>query len=210
MAGMVTHKDYTIMRPLVMDFSHDKKVFSINDQYMFGPAFLINPVTEYKARNRTVYLPSGSGWYHFQTGRYYEGGQNVQADAPYTEIPIFIKEGSIIPFGPDIQYTSERPADSVKLFIYTGRNAVFDLYEDEGDNYNYEKGFYSFITFRWEESNKLLIIEDRRGDFPDMLRNRVFEIVLIGKNRTAGFENAKPARTVFYSGEKIREKFEFK
>ncbi|MBN1398260.1 MAG: DUF4968 domain-containing protein [Bacteroidetes bacterium] len=209
LSGMVTHEDYTIMRPLVMDFGSDNKVFDINDQYMFGPAFLINPVTEYKARKRNIYLPSGSGWYHFQTGRYYEGGQNVQADAPYSEMPIFIKEGSIIPFGPDIQYTSEKPADTIKLFIYTGKNSGFNLYEDEGDNYNYEKGLYSIITFKWEESNKLLMVEDRRGDFPGMLKNRIFEIVLIGKNQSAGYENAKPVKAVFYSGEKIREKFDF-
>lgn len=210
LSGMVTHDDYTIMRALVMDFNYDKKVLNINDQYMFGPAFLVNPVTEYKARKRDVYLPSGTGWYNFRTGRYFKGGQIIQADALYNEMPIFVKEGSIIPFGPDIQYTSEKQADSIRLFIYTGRDAFFNLYEDEGDNYNYENGFCSSITFKWEDNKKILTIEDRKGEFPGMLKGRVFDVVLVGENQAAGIENAPSTVTVFYSGKKISEKIEIK
>jgi len=210
LSGMVTHDDYTIMRALVMDFNYDKNVLNINDQYMFGPAFLVNPITEYKARKRDVYLPSGTGWYNFRTGRYFKGGQIIQADAPYNEIPIFVKEGSIIPFGPDIQYTSEKQADSIRMFIYTGRDAFFNLYEDEGDNYNYENGFCSSITFKWEDNKKVLTIEDRKGEFLGMLKERIFDVVLVGKNQAAGIENAPSSMAILYSGKKINEKIEIK
>ncbi len=210
LAGMATHNDYTIMRALVMDFGYDKNVLNIDDQYMFGPAFLVNPVTEYKARKRAVYLPSGTGWFNLQSGRYFKGGQIIQADAPYTEMPIFIKEGSIIPFGPDLQYTSEKPADSIKLFIYTGRDALFNLYEDEGDNYNYEKGLYSFITLRWNDKEKILTIDDRKGEYPNMLKERIFSVVIVEKGRATGIENFQPVKTIIYSGRKKDEKFELK
>jgi alpha-D-xyloside xylohydrolase len=210
LSGMVTHNDYTIMRALVMDFGYDKNVLSINDQYMFGPAFLVNPVTEYKARKRAVYLPSGTNWYNLQSGRYFKGGQTIQADAPYTEMPIFVKEGSIIPFGSEIQYISEKPTDSIRLFIYTGRDALFNLYEDEGDNYNYEKGSYSFVKFSWNDNEKILTIGDRKGEFPGMLKERIFDVVLVGKNHTTGIENVRSNRTITYSGKKISEKFDLK
>ena len=179
LAGWVTNRNYTIMRGLVMDFGYDQNVLNIKDQFMFGPALLINPVTEYLARSRSVYLPSGTGWYDFRSGVYLKGGKTVQADAPYTDIPIFVKEGSIIPFGPDLQYTDEKPANPVRLMVYTGKNAHFTLYEDENTNYNYEKGMFSEIDISYNENAGLLTIGNRKGDFPGMLKTRTFEIVWI-------------------------------
>ena len=136
LAGQAWLNDYTIMRGLTMDFSLDTEVFDIADQYMFGPSLMVNPVTEYKARSRKVYLPSAYGWYDVRTGRHYAGGTVVEADAPYEWMPLFAREGSLIPTGPDIQYTGEKEADPLTLWVYAGADGAFELYEDEGDNYN--------------------------------------------------------------------------
>ena len=181
--GMVTHDDYTIMRALVMDFGSDSKVLNIGDQYMFGPALLVNPVTEYKARTRLVYLPAGNGWYDFRSGKYFEGGQTIQADAPYSVIPLFVKAGSIIPCGPEIQYATEKQADTLRLFVYTGADGNFRLYEDENVNNNYEKGAFSIIPIQYQEKDRTLIIGKRQSSFPGMLNVRTIEIIRIGKEK---------------------------
>jgi len=201
LTGMVTHQDYTIMRSLVMDFGNDKKVLEINDQFMFGPAFLVNPVTEYKARSRSLYLPDGIGWYDLRNGKYLKGGQIIQAHAPYTEIPVYIKAGSIIPCGPEIQYTTEKPADPIRLFVYTGSNGSFTLYEDENVNYNYEKGKFSKIPLSYNEKNKELTIGKRQGEFYGMLEKRTFEIVWISSQKPSGLEfQSKPDAVITYDG----------
>ncbi len=200
LAGMVTHNDYTIMRALVMDFGNDTNVLGINDQYMFGPALLINPVTEYKARTRQVYLP-GKGWYELRTGKYFAGGQTIQADAPYSDIPVYVREGSILPFGPDIQYTAQKPADPIRVYVYTGGDATFSLYEDEGVNYSYEQGAFSTIPLTYDEKDHTLTIGARNGAFPGMLHQRTFEIVWIGRLRPSGIDFSAPAdAVVHYSG----------
>ncbi len=204
LTGAVTHKDYTIMRALVMDFGNDKNVLNIGDQFMFGPALLINPVTEYKSRARTVYLPEGTGWYELKSGKYYEGGQNIEADAPYEDIPVFVKSGSIIPCGPAIQYTSEKPADPIRIIVFTGADAVFNLYEDEGVNYNYENSNYSNITFTYNDRTGILTITKRHGSFEGMLNNRVFEIIWIDQDRGSGLEfNSSPDAIVNYHGDEV-------
>lgn len=204
LTGMVTHKDYTIMRALIMDFGYDKNVLNISDQFMFGPSLLINPVTEYKARQRKVYLPAGYGWYDFHTGKFFDGGQTIIANAPYEDLPIFVKEGSIIPFGPEIQYSDEKPANPIRLYIYTGKDASFTLYEDENINYNYEKGLYSTIEFIYKESDKTLTIEKRSGSFPGMLKNRIFEIVYVSKEKPEIIDFQKdPDFKVNYNGKKV-------
>ncbi len=201
LTGMVTHQDYTIMRGLVMDFGYDKNVLNISDQFMFGPAFMVNPVTKYKSRSRAVYLPSGRGWYEFASGKYFAGGQTVQADAPYTEIPLYIKAGSIIPCGPEIQYTTEKPADPIRLFVYTGSDGSFTVYEDENVNYNYEKGLFSTIPMSYNENNHTLTIGKQQGNFPGMLKSRTFEIVFIGKQKPSGFDfQSKPDAQITYDG----------
>jgi alpha-D-xyloside xylohydrolase len=209
LSGMVTQKDYTIMRALVMDFGRDKKVFDIGDEFMFGPALLVNPVTEYKARTRKVYLPAGTGWYDLKSGRHFEGKQIVQADAPYTDIPVFVKEGSILPCGPDIQYTSQKSADPIRLFVYTGADGSFSLYEDEDVNYNYEKGEFATIPLVYNEKDRLLTIGKRTGEFPGMLGKRTFEIVWINKHKPVGLDFlTRPDATVVYEGAQLSVKTE--
>ncbi|MCO4291576.1 DUF5110 domain-containing protein [Solitalea sp. MAHUQ-68] len=204
LAGQAYHNDYTIMRGLVMDFASDTAVNNIADQYMFGPSLLINPVYHYQATNRLVYLPKGSGWYNFYTGTYLRGGQTVTADAPYERIPVYVKEGSIVPFGPELQYTSEKPADAITLYVYTGSNGEFTLYEDEGTNYNYEKGAFATINFKYDEQKRALTIGERQGSFKGMLDKRTFKIVWVGKDKAKVFDLEKDAdKTVAYDGKAI-------
>ncbi len=196
LVGMVTQQDYTIMRALVMDFGSDKNVANIGDQFMFGPALLVNPITEYKARTRQVYLPAGADWYDVKSGKLYNGGQRVQADAPYTDIPVFVKAGSIIPCGPEIQYSDEKTADPIRLFVYTGSDAAFSLYEDENVNYNYEKGAFSIIPFTYSAESGTLTIGKRSGEFPGMPKTRTFEIIRISKDQPSGLDFQKQADAV--------------
>lgn len=140
MAGMTYFDDYTIMRPLVMDFTADTQVNNIGDEFMFGPAFLVAPVYRYGDRTRDMYFPACEGWYDFYTGKFQEAGVQASVAAPYERIPLYVRAGSIVPFGPDMQYSDEKPASDIKLYVYQGADGTFTLYEDEGTNYNYEKG----------------------------------------------------------------------
>ncbi|MBS0010727.1 MAG: DUF5110 domain-containing protein, partial [Bacteroidales bacterium] len=192
------------MRGLVMDFAGDKRVHDIKNQYMFGPALMVNPLTEYKARKRDVYLPSSSGWYDFFSGMFYEGGQNLRADAPYSSMPLFVREGSIIPFGPEIQYTSEKAADPLSLFIYAGADGTFTLYEDEGLNNNYLKGAYCLIPFTWNDADHTLKIGERQGEFPGMLRERSINVILVSEEKAVKPDfDAVPDKVIQYDGEEI-------
>lgn len=171
----------TFMRPLVMDFQNDEKAVSQPYQYMFGKSFLAAPVTESGITDWDVYLPKDSKWFDFWTGNSFEGGQNVKAPAPLNKIPLFVKAGSIIPVGPKMQYTNEKQWNNLEIRIYEGADGDFTLYEDEGDNYNYEKGAYSLIKFEWKNAQKQLFISDLKGAFEGMLKERTFNIVLISK-----------------------------
>ena len=205
MAGEVYLNDYTIMRPMVMDFGSDAKVNDLGDQYMFGPSFLVCPVYTYKARSREVYFPQNSGWYDFYNGNYTAGGQNKMVDAPYERMPLFVKEGSIVPIGEPIQYASEKPAAPITIYVYTGKNASFTLYEDEGTNYNYEKGQYTTIPFVYDDKSKELTIGERKGDFDGMVKERTFHIVFVGKDTPKGFDtNPVPDKTVQYNGTQLK------
>lgn len=207
LAGRCYHNNYTIMRGLVMDFPDDEKVSNIADQYLFGPSLLVNPVYHYQQRNREVYLPNGRGWYDLYTGKYTEGGTTIQADAAYERMPVFVKEGSILPLGPALQYTSERPADTITLFVYTGKDADFSLYEDEGTNYNYEKGAYATIPITWNQHTKTLTIGDRQGSFPGMLQKRTFRVIWVTKDRAKECNAALAAdNQVIYKGKSINIK----
>jgi len=203
-AGKTYFDNYTIMRALVMDFANDKNVLNVGDQFMFGPALLISPVTEYKATSRTVYLPASANWFDFYTGKYYSGGQTITADAPLTRIPVFVKQGSILPVGPELQYTAEKKADPIKLYVYAGSDATFELYEDEDVNYNYEKGLHSTISFSYNEQQHTLTIGARKGSFPGMLKERSFEIVWVNSETPAGMSsNAHSSQEVHYTGEPV-------
>lgn len=186
MGSQITFQGDTFMRALGMDFPDDSKAWDISDEYLFGPAFLVSPVTEPKATQRSVYLPSGTQWTNFWTGATEAGNQTVSADAPIEIMPLFVRAGSIVPLGPDLQYTSEKPADPIELRVYSGANGAFTLYEDEGDSYNYEKGVFSKIPIRWDESKQTLTIGARQGEFPGMLKSRTFRIVWVGKNHGVG------------------------
>ena len=204
LSGMTTHNDYTIMRALVMDFQ-DENVLNIGDQYMFGPALLINPVTDYKARSRQVYLPKGVDWYDLETGKVFQGGQTIQAPAPYENIPIFIKSGSIIPIGPELQFSTEKPPDPIRLYIATGQDGVFSLYEDENVNYDYEKGQFTTIPFTYNDKTKTLTIGDRQGAFDGMLTERTFEIIWMTPDQPRGLDfESVPDEIVNYKGRRVK------
>jgi alpha-D-xyloside xylohydrolase len=209
LAGAVTQEGGTIMRALVMDFQNDTKAREITDEYMFGSALLVNPVTTYQTRSRQVYLPPAAGWYDFWTGAAMAGGQAIEAPAPYDSIPVFARAGAIIPFGPEIQYTAEKPADPVTLYIYAGADGAFTLYEDDGLTYGYEKGAFARIPIRWNDSSQTLTIGQRAGSFPGMLGERTFQVVIVSKTKPVGFSFASAVdRTVHYRGEAIDLSFE--
>ncbi|WP_432709024.1 TIM-barrel domain-containing protein [Pedobacter sp.] len=201
LAGQTYQNDYTIMRGLMMDFPQDLKASNLNDAFMFGPSLLINPVYTYKDRDRKVYLPSGQGWFDLYAGTYYKGGQEIKADAPYEKMPVYVKEGTILPTGPSLQYTSEKAADPITLFVYTGKDASFSLYEDEGTNYNYEKGAFATIDFNYNEAAKSLTIEARKGTFKGMLQNRTIRVVVISANKAKSLDfDQKADHEIKYSG----------
>lgn len=203
-AWQVTTNDSTMMRPLVMDWRTDRKVWNLGDEFMFGPAILVNPVTEADATQRSVYLPPAATWYDFWTGDLIAGGLRITVAAPLERIPLFVRGGSILPLGPEIEYTDEKPADPIELRVYRGADAAFDFYEDEGDNYNYENGSHAIIPIRWSEASKTLTIGTRSGQFPGMLQQRTFRIVWVGKGHGVGEEPALSIdRIIEYVGQTV-------
>ena len=204
MAGWAHFKDYTLMRALVMDFNGDKEVENIGNQWMFGPALMACPVGYYKARNRSVYFPKQSGWYDLYTNEYIEGGQSLVVDAPYECIPVYVREGAIIPFGPEMEWSDEKPAELINLYVYAGKNGSFQLYEDEGVNYNYEKGKYATIDITYDDASKTVKFGARKGQFNGMLKNRRFNVVLITKDAPKPLNLDSPEGVlVQYTGKEI-------
>ena len=207
MAGWVHFKDYTVMRGLAMDFTSDQNVYDIPDQWMFGPAFMACPVGYYKARNRSVYFPQTCGWYDLYTGEHVDGGQTLVVDAPYERIPVYVREGSIVPFGPEMEWCDQKPAELINLYVYQGKDGEFQLYEDEGTNYNYEKGKYATIDMKYEEASKTLTIGQRSGSFKGMLKNRQFNVVVISKDKPQPLNLVNPeGQLVNYTGKEIKIK----
>ncbi len=204
LAGMVTHRGYTIMRALAMDFNSDSSVLNIGDQFMFGSSILVCPVTSYQQRLRNVYLPKGQGWFNVWNGKYYVGGITITTEAPYTDIPLFIREGSIIPFGPELQYATQKQADTIHLCVFTGGDAYFELYEDDGLTYDYEKGYYNWIALQYSEQGKKLSIGNRKGNFKNHLPRIVFKISWIDKRSNFTIDAIKKAdRIIEYVGKEI-------
>ena len=199
MAGMTHFNDYTIMRPLVMDYGKDTNVNNVGDQFMFGPSIMVCPVYEYQAREREVYLPETTGWFDFYTGKAVLSGKQT-VDAPYEKIPLFVPEGAIIPFGPDLQYSDEKQPENIILYVYQGADGSFTLYEDEGVNYNYEKGKYAQIPFEYNDESKTLKIGKRTGKFDGMLENRTFTVVTVSKDKPQPFNLEAKSVTVHYDG----------
>lgn len=224
LTGAVTHENGTIMRPLVMDFATDRKAILLDNEYMFGKNILVCPVTQplytkkvegnkgvatvaniAKASSPVqVYLPKGSKWIDFWTNEMIEGGREISRECPISIMPLYIKAGSILPLGPKVQYTSEKKWNDLDICIYPGANGEFTLYEDEFDNYDYEKGAFTSIRFTWDDANRTLTISDRNGSYPGVLKNRRFNLTVM----KPGKQNAetvmiKADKKVSYSGKKM-------
>lgn len=213
-AWQVTSQHSTIMRALSMDFAADKKVWDINNQYMFGKSLLVCPVTDSlytsradgvaktdfnNIRSTTVYLPSGNDWFDFWTSEKLKGGQEISRQSPIDIIPVFVKAGSILPVAASKQYALESADSTLEIRVYEGADGEFTLYEDEGDNYNYEKGVYATITFKWNNAKHQLEISDRKGKFPGMLETRNFNVVLVGSKGQS--------KSVKYTGNRMAIQF---
>ena len=217
----VTDNAGSFLRALFMDFNEDQKVHTISNQYMFGKAFLVTPVTKNmyvfsdkeqwkdpyedfsKTGTQDVYLPKGTKWFDFWTGEALNGGQMVTKEVPIDIIPLYVRAGSIVPFGPKVQYSTEKKWNNLEIRIYPGADGEFVLYEDENDNYNYEKGAYSIIKFTWDDAKRTLNIADREGTFPGMLKSRKFNIVVVDKeNGTGSVQSTKFTKSVSYGGKK--------
>jgi len=220
LAGKTTLENYTMLRLLAFEFRKDKNSHNIDDQFMFGPSIMVNPVTKpmyYEAESvksgdtdkiRQVYLPKGSDWYDFWTGEKYNGGQQIEAFADIDTMPLFIKAGSIIPMGPIIQYTGENLNAPIELRVYTGADAEFTIYEDEGDNYNYENGAYATTKIVWYEGIKQLVFQSRKGNYNGMALEREFNIVLVSNGYGVGIDEIKDfTRSIVYEGKEEIVKF---
>ncbi|MFH1195023.1 MAG: TIM-barrel domain-containing protein [bacterium] len=219
----VTANQSTMMRALVMDFANDKDALNINNEYLFGKSILVIPVSKpmyskikidgkdstrvedfSTIKNEEVYLPKGSEWIDFWTGENFNGGQMIKKETPIDIIPLYVKAGSIIPIGPKVQYATEKKWDNLEVRIYPGADGEFRLYEDENDNYNYEKGIYSTITFTWDDAKKELTINDRKGSFTGMLNERKFNIVIVSQVNGIGMDTVDNyTKVVIYDGKEI-------
>lgn len=215
LAGDVSHNNYTMSRMLAFDFPKDSKVWDIKDQFMFGPAFLVCPVVtpmyydkkgvaiKENERKRKVYLPQGEKWYDYYNGKVYEGGNVVNVDSPLDKIPLFVRQGSIVPMGPVIQHTGEIRGKELEIFIYPGKDTSFTLYDDEGDNYNYEEGSFETIKLSWNDKKKTLTLGERKGQFYTMDKQRSIRVVLYDNEG----KNTLKSKTIRYSGKLINCKF---
>ncbi|WP_437917898.1 TIM-barrel domain-containing protein [Sphingobacterium sp. LRF_L2] len=204
LAAQTYFNDYSMIRGLAMDFPKDTAVFTINDQYLWGPSLLVNPVTSRGMTSRDVYLPKGKDWYDFYNGRKYIGGQHIDAAASYERIPVFVPAGAIVPWGEPLQYSEEKPQDKLTLLVYDGADGEFTLYEDAGDNYDYEKGLYSMIKIKYDNKKGTLELAARQGEFPNMLKYRHFSVLLVSEKQPIGVDmNLKGTRTIKYSGKRL-------
>jgi alpha-D-xyloside xylohydrolase len=227
----VSKNQSSFMRALAMDFAEDKKVWDINNEYMFGKSFLVAPILNAQytpekivktneqtgwdkkeetqkglsavdvdfTQNKTVkvYLPSGSVWYDYWTNSKHNGGQEIDKTVNIQSIPLYVKGGSIIPFGPDVQYATEKKWDNLILKIYPGSDADFVLYEDEFDNYNYEKGDFTEIPMHWNDKSRTLTIDTRKGKYKGMIENKNFTIILPnGQQKTMAYAG-KNVKVIF-------------
>jgi len=190
------------MRGLVMDFPADKTAREVNDEYLFGKAFLVAPVTAFKARSRQVYLPAGASWYDFESGKAFKGGQTVKADAPLSRMPLFVKAGSIVPTTVVQQYVGEQPDAPLTVVVYTGADGKFELYEDDGLSNGYARGAWSRIPMSFDNATGRLTIGARSGSFKGMVEKRVIKVRFIGGgNKPVDFEAADA--TVDYDGQPV-------
>ena len=216
--------DGSMMRALVMDFATDKRASQLNTEYMFGRNLLVKPVTDpmytWKDQQKkghliypdvkkaaaptTVYLPAGTLWYDYWDGTCLEGGREVLRPCPIDIIPVYVKAGTVMPIGPDVQYSDEKPWDNLEVRVYAGADGTFTLYEDEGDSYNYEKGRYTLIRFDYDDAQRTLTIQPRRGSYKGMVSHRRFRISLItDRAKAQGGAAVASTETVEYGGGKV-------
>jgi len=193
-------KDGTIMRGLVMDFAADRKSWGVDDEYLFGPSFLVAPVTDFKARDRKVYLPSGTRWFDFYSGQSFDGGQTIVAAAPYERMPVFARAGSIVPTGPSIQHTREGQNGPITLQVYGGADGNFSLYEDDGVSRQYLNGAYSRIPISYDDSSGRLTIGARKGRYPGMSSKRTIRVRFMQPGRVRTLDLDQADKTVAYDG----------
>jgi len=206
LAWKVTNEDYTIQRPLVMDWRTDPRTWNLGDEFMFGPAILVNPVLKADATKRDVYLPDAPAWYNFWTGESIQGHRDLEADAPVDRIPLFVRAGSILPMGPQIEYASEEPGGAIELRIYRGADGKFDLYEDAGDGYGYQQSQHVVIPLAWDDRNSQLTIGARQGSYDGMIQHRRFNVVLVASGHGVGPNiTDAPSATIEYDGKEIRK-----
>jgi alpha-D-xyloside xylohydrolase len=217
-AWQVTTNSSVMMRALAMDFPNDKAVLNIDNEYLFGRSILVAPVTDSlytktingqtqtdlsQVKTKDVYLPKGTAWVDFWSGKSYNGGQSISCKVPISTIPLFIKAGSILPLGSVQQYVDELKADTLELRVYPGANGKFTLYDDEGDNYNYERGRYSTIDLNWNNALETLTIYNRKGAYPGMLRARTFKIAIVKEGINTGVSPSSNYKTIRYYGKAI-------
>jgi len=214
----VTANQSSMIRALVMDFASDPLALDINDTYMFGKSLLVSPVTERmytsngkedfsSVKSKSLYLPAGTRWTDFWTGKSVSGGAKVSKEAPLDIMPLYVKAGSILPLGPAVQYAREKSWENLEIRIYPGANGEFVLYEDENDNYNYEKGAFSTIRFVWNDAKQTLTIGSRNGSFEGMLQNRTFNLVKVSDQKGVGMEpTVSFDKVVTYTGQQLTVK----
>jgi len=197
LAGWTTFNNYTMARMLAFDFADDEKVLDIKNEYMLGPAFLVCPVTKAGATSREVYLPKGATWIDYWTGKRYDGGQTLTASAAIDKLPLFVRAGSIVPTAPVTEYAAAQQDKPFTINIYSGKDCDFVLYEDEGDNYNYESGKYTEIPLKWNERKHILTIGSRKGSYANMQTDRIFKVSI----------NGGAVKEIQYNGNLIKTKF---
>jgi len=200
LAHQTTTEGYTPMRALAFDFLQDPKALDISDEFMVGPSLLVAPVTDAGAISRRVYLPAGAEWYDFWTGERTTGGQEVNRQTPLAIMPLYVRAGTILPMGPESEYCNQHPDAPVELRIYPGGDAFFELYEDDGTSYDYEKGLSATIPIKWNDQAKVLTIGATHGHYPGMQMHREFSLVMVNSTRGAGEPVSASARTVHYDG----------
>lgn len=214
-AAQVTSRGGSLMQAVALAYPGDPATHDLTTQFLFGPALMVCPVTTPMyygpqsrqitgaAKTRAVYLPAGTAWHDFWTGVRHDGGRSIITAAPLKTIPLFVRAGSIIPLGPVMQYTTEKPADPFEIRIYDGADGHFALYEDENDNTHYEQGQCATIPFDWNDAKQELTIGERSGEFPGMLKERTFRIVRVSPGRGVGDQETTQAVIVRYTGKSI-------
>ncbi|MBN2166219.1 MAG: DUF5110 domain-containing protein [Marinilabiliaceae bacterium] len=213
----VTNNQSSMMRALVMDFAYDKKALDINDEYMFGKSILVCPVTKNmyskngqanfnETKSRELYLPTGSKWFDFWSGELKDGGQTINRESPIDILPLYVKAGSIIPFGPNVQYANEK-IGSLTIRVYPGADASFTFYDDERDNYNYEDGAFATIEMKWNDATQTLTLKSREGQYKGMPKSMEISIIKVSKQKGTGLPyDQKADKIINYTGKKVEVK----